>query len=141
MSPATTRFTCKYANMVEVVEALESEADEFVNENFSNLKQKMFWAARHRAKRNNLEFTISEVDIVIPKRCPVFGMILKNGTYGNPSSPSLDRMDPSKGYTRENIRVISWRANSLKSNATPLEIRLLNNDMIRLVEMGNLSSE
>jgi hypothetical protein len=40
-------------------------------------------------------------------------------------SPSLDRKNTAEGYTLENIWVISWRANRLKSNATREEIALL----------------
>ena len=40
----------------------------------------------------------------------------------DPDTPSLDRRDNSKGYVRGNVRVISWRANSRKSDLTALEL-------------------
>jgi hypothetical protein len=38
-------------------------------------------------------------------------------------SASVDRFDNSKGYTRENVRVISNRANLLKKDADAGELR------------------
>ena len=41
------------------------------------------------------------------------------------NSPSLDRTDPKLGYILGNVRVLSWRANYLKGDATVQEIRKL----------------
>lgn len=71
-------------------------------------------AAQRRADESGLAFTISVEDIVIPANCPVFGTPL--------TSPSLDRFDNDQGYTPDNIRVISRRANLIKSDATADEI-------------------
>lgn len=87
----------------------------------------MFAGAKHRAKKRNIEFTIEVVDIKIPTVCPVFGTLLKrNFTSGyHDDSPSLDRIDNTKGYIPGNVRVISNRANALKSNATIEELEAL----------------
>lgn len=50
-------------------------------------------------------------------------------------SPSLDRLDSSKGYVKGNVRVISKRANQLKNNATVEEMRMVLADLIRLQEI------
>ena len=48
-------------------------------------------------------------------RCPVFGFKMEFG--GNwVSSPSLDRINPKEGYTKENTVWISFLANKMKSN-------------------------
>jgi hypothetical protein len=48
---------------------------------------------------------------------------------GRDSSPSLDRIDNSKGYVKGNVAVISFRANTLKNNATADELRAIANFM------------
>lgn len=85
----------------------------------------MLRAARYRAKRKGIPFSITEADITIPAVCPVLGIPLELaiGTGGAaPNSPSLDRLDSSKGYTADNVCVISYRANALKNNATEQEL-------------------
>ena len=73
--------------------------------------------ALYRAKERNLEFDISVDDIFIPDKCPVFNFPLSwQGSKDN--SPSLDRIDSTKGYVKGNIIVISTKANRLKSDGT-----------------------
>jgi len=82
-------------------------------------RSEMLYSARERAKDRGLDFSITLDDIVIPERCPVLGMLLRHGLKdGRNNSPSLDRLDPKKGYTRSNVRVISYRANTIKTNAS-----------------------
>jgi hypothetical protein len=66
--------------------------------------------ARYRAKQLGVPFTITKDDIIVPAG--------KN----SPNAPSLDRVIPSLGYVPRNVCVISRRANSLKSDATPDEL-------------------
>lgn len=72
--------------------------------------------ARKRARRQGLPFSLSAQDISLPTRCPVLGIPLRVGQSRSPGSPSLDRIDPNRGYVTGNVRVISDRANKLKGN-------------------------
>lgn len=80
---------------------------------------KLWSSAKERASKFGRDFDLEVKDIVVPDTCPVLGIPLVRGigkqTY---SSPTLDRVDSTKGYTRDNVRVISQRANSLKQDAT-----------------------
>jgi hypothetical protein len=84
--------------------------------------------AKVRAKAKSIEFNIEVSDVVMPKYCPVFTKYeLKKEpnnekTGGKPWSPSLDRIDNTKGYIKGNIQVISNKANTMKGNATPEEL-------------------
>lgn len=83
----------------------------------------MLSEARKRSKKKGLEFNLSKKDIVIPEFCPVLGMKLEfHRERRLDNSPSLDRIEPSQGYIQGNVRVISQRANLLKSNATLEEL-------------------
>lgn len=85
----------------------------------------LYSEAKSRAKRNNMKFSISKSDIIIPKKCPVLGIPIKRNSGKNGPwdySPTIDRMDNKKGYTKDNICVISWKANKLKNNASLKEM-------------------
>lgn len=57
-----------------------------------------------------------------------FGITLQFNSVGfRDNSPSIDRIDSTKGYTRDNIQIISWKANSIKRNASLEELILLVN--------------
>lgn len=75
----------------------------------------MFYAARIRADKINLPFTIEREDIIIPEVCPIFGTPFEKGTE---YAPSLDRIKPELGYVKGNIAVISRLANSIKNCGT-----------------------
>ena len=71
--------------------------------------------------------TITVADIVIPAVCPILGipLVMRSGGKPRADAPTLDRIDNSQGYIPGNVRVISARANRLKSDMTYDEARLL----------------
>jgi len=82
--------------------------------------------SKARAKKSGIGFSISEEDIIIPENCPVLGIPLHRCQKDNwNNSPSIDRIDNSKGYTKDNIVIVSRRANILKKDATIEELQKL----------------
>ena len=89
----------------------------------------MWSRAKYRAKQKGLDFNITKEDIVIPDTCPLLGIPME--------SPSLDRIDSTKGYTKGNVWVISNRANTLKNDATLSELKLLVERLEKVLPRGN----
>jgi hypothetical protein len=80
---------------------------------------------RYRAKRTGLAFNLEEEDIIFPDYCPILGLpLIISGTGHNPNNVSVDRIIPALGYVKGNIQFISYRANTMKSDASPEELVL-----------------
>ncbi len=64
------------------------------------------------------------MDFQIPKVCPLRGVPLSVGSgQHTDDSPTLDRKDPRLGYVKGNVWVISHKANRLKGDFTPNELK------------------
>jgi hypothetical protein len=92
----------------------------------------MWKRAKHRAQYDygGIEFSITVEDIVIPKFCPYLNVPFDNTTKD--FAYSLDRIDSSKGYTKDNIRVISVLANIMKNKATEEQLIAFANGVLRV---------
>ena len=91
-------------------------------------KHRMLYSSRHRAKKIGVDFNIDVTDIIIPDMCPLLDIpICMNNSVAQDDSASLDRIDPTKGYVKGNVWVISRRANGIKYNATADEILMVGN--------------
>jgi len=81
----------------------------------------LFNSARQRARKSNIEFSIKEKDIRAlldtTKLCPLRNIVFERGNKGpTDNSITLDRIDSNKGYTKNNIQIISHLANLVKSD-------------------------
>lgn len=92
--------------------------------NTEQARKNLYRWAKGRARRRGLVFELTLEDLAIPALCPVLGipLVLSVGRPGD-YSPSLDRIDPLQGYTRDNTMVVSYRANRLKSDAQLYELQ------------------
>lgn len=84
-----------------------------------NIKSFLLKNARGRAAKKNLEFNLTKDDIFLPDVCPIMNKPFDRDSrkYGY----SLDRIDPTQGYTKDNIWVISQIANAMKWDSNPEE--------------------
>lgn len=80
------------------------------------------------ALKSNIPFNVS-LDYLIsiaPDNCPVFGEPLLWATRSKrqqPFSPSLDKICPELGYIEGNVQWLSFKANVMKHNASPVELK------------------
>lgn len=119
------RYQCRACNLAYQAKSTnrsETAARYYAKRKETNPQLFLWKQAKHRATFDyqGMEFTIQIQDIVIPKQCPYMKVEFQplDKKYGY----SLDRIDSTKGYTKENIQVISRIANIMKNNATEQEL-------------------
>ncbi len=126
----------QYANLYysECSECKNSRSRERFN-TFEGRAVDLCGGGRHRSKKLGLDFDLDKewlVTILEKGVCEVTGIPFQmeggkvNG--GNRSfTPSLDRTDPTKGYTKDNTKVVVWIYNGAKGVGT-------HKDVMKLVE-------
>jgi predicted DNA-binding protein YlxM (UPF0122 family) len=102
---------------------------------------KFYWLARmlSHKKIEKLERLAILTSLEPPDFCPILGLKLNYDGYDSSYeradySPSIDRIDSSKGYLIDNIQIISWRANRIKNDSTPEELKKIADYMLNLVK-------
>lgn len=87
----------------------------------------VFYAAKKNKVPLGFESAIelaAYIKSIAPKKCPVFNKrFTGRGNGFDRWSPSVDKINPKKGYVRGNIQVISMLANCMKRDATATELR------------------
>lgn len=91
--------------------------------------KKLIRDARERAKERNIPFSLT-LDHVMKHieygKCSITGLPFqinkREGMRTNPYAPSLDQIEPNKGYTNENIRVVIWAYNAMKNEMSDFEV-------------------
>lgn len=83
--------------------------------------RKLLINCRNNAKRRGLECSLTLEDIermITPMTCSATGLVLLWEHLGesrnNPWAPSIDRIDCSKGYVPDNVRVVCWAFNQAR---------------------------
>lgn len=113
------------------------------NKNFDRMPiTTKFNNMKARAKREGIIWDINIDDLCWYEKCPILGIEL-DYTLGNgiitDASPSIDRIDLSKGYIKDNCMIISHKANTMKSSASIEELITFSRSML-LQYKGEISS-
>lgn len=84
---------------------------------------------KSECKQKGISYDLSPeyLESIWTKECPVFGTELFRASegMGSPKSAHLDRISPNRGYVKGNVAWISGRANRIKYDATPWELRAI----------------
>lgn len=112
----------KWYTITDNEKRLQFRRDAYKN----NIITQMLKGAKQRSKKSGLEFNISGKDIILTKKCPIFDIEFEIGLDNIETSPSLERIDSSKGYIPSNIIVICYKANRAKGDATLQELIMIN---------------
>lgn len=102
---------------------LKEGVDSFINICYKKYKNK-----RTNCKRLGIPFDIDFNDIYFPTHCPILGTKLvysNNSTNMADNIPSFDRLNPKLGYIKGNVKIISYRANRIKNDATLAELEAI----------------
>ena len=101
----------------------EHFVDELKQDDFYKATRKKFFAKKSNARNSGIPFEISYGDLEYPIYCPMLGTKLNYfADKISNDSPSFDRIDPAKGYTKENTIICSFLANKIKTDANTDEI-------------------
>ena len=101
--------------------------------------------SRHRAKRLGIDHDLTTDWVLTRLRagvCEACGLPFEfpecdEGGTGGPKNnwiPSLDRIDPCGGYTRDNVRVVVWCYNGAKASGTDADVLRLARALISRAE-------
>ena len=90
----------------------------------------IYAAAKSRASQGKYEFNLSKewVEKGLLGLCPMLGVPFELNATGrsykdrHPLTPSIDKIDPDKGYTEDNCRIVSWWYNLAKAKYKDEEV-------------------
>ena len=95
--------------------------------------------ARSNSKKNNLEFSLTKeyIESIYPDdgMCPILNIPLDwDSDPLHSTTPSIDRIDNSKGYIEGNVHWVSWEANRIMNDTTPDKLLMIAQNFKRIYE-------
>lgn len=131
------KYDAKYRKTDKIVQLYNSEKYKrrklkYKNENYIKVK---LYTAKLTAKARNIEFLIDESDFkILPEYCPLLGIKLdyEYGNGRNLNGASIDRIDNTRGYIKDNVWIISLLANTMKNEATIEQLIEFSKNVIKI---------
>lgn len=104
----------------------------------------LWFAARDRAKRKNLPFSLSKARVrraVEAGACEVTGIPFVFQSKGRgPFTPSLDQTESGQGYTDENVKVVVWIYNAAKGDWKHGDVMIMAKALVQKAESEEVLS-
>lgn len=97
-------------------------------------KKMQYQSLRAKAKKANIPFDLDFNDLVWPTHCPILQVELTHSGGTSWNSPSIDKVIPELGYIKENVRIISNLANTMKAHATKEQLLLFAQNIGKYME-------
>lgn len=97
-------------------------------------------AARARSVKRGIAFDLTLADLGSPTSCAATGIefdLSRSFTTGNIFGPSLDRIDPSLGYVKGNVRVVCHGYNLAKHTGTDANVLILARAIVEMADGDN----
>jgi hypothetical protein len=115
----------------EKYKLVKQRATSFLQKNQEN---RLYYSCRSNAKRKGVLFDLEMKDIIIPEKCIYLGCTLTNTSEQGRvwTNASVDRINSTKGYTKDNIQIISDLANRMKQNATESQLVLFAEGVLKI---------
>jgi hypothetical protein len=93
-------------------------------------RRRVLWllaSAKVRARKSGMEFDAALYALCekVPSQCPCCGTAFVYTGRHETRAPSIDRVNNDLGYTFDNVRIICYRCNTLKSDASAGEVRAI----------------
>lgn len=81
---------------------------------------KIFLDIKSRSKLKNIQFNLTREYLysIVPDICPITKNKIDFSGKDKKNSPSVDRFDNNRGYTIDNVKIISYQGNCLKGSGT-----------------------
>ena len=107
-----------------------------------NPYRQIHYSAKKRALKKGVPFELTRDDLKemyenMPSVCPVLGIKIEHSEIGltkfqSNNSPSLDKIDPKKGYIKGNVMIISALANRIKTDASAKDIKKVYDFLVKM---------
>jgi len=105
----------------------------------ANIEKDLFRKAKYRANSKNLDFniTIDDIKNIMVDICPLLNIKMQiNEGHQKYNSFTLDRINCEKGYVKNNIQIISNKANKSKNNSTIEEYEKIVKNLNKIIKNG-----
>lgn len=106
---------------------LERHREQYVATRKTAYWRRLLSQAKKRAAKKNFSFELTPAWALArwTGKCEETGLEFHTGANRHPRSPSIDRIDNSKGYTQENSRFVVWGFNAAKCCGTDEDVLVM----------------